>query len=104
MGILRTGIATLDIQGNNLIYFKELDNLRILLLFLPLPCEIGILKIRGFLRKTSCTPVLFGGLGSGPSSRARSSFRLPSFSCDKGELRVYYQSSSRAEGKQEALL
>ena len=25
MGILRTGIATLDIQGNNLIYSEELD-------------------------------------------------------------------------------
>lgn len=30
MGILRTGIATLDIQGDNLIYSKELDHLRIL--------------------------------------------------------------------------
>lgn len=37
MGILRTGIATLDIQGNNLIYSKELDHPRLFLPPLPPP-------------------------------------------------------------------
>lgn len=39
MGVLRTAIATLDIQGNNFIYSKELDHLR-LLFFFPFLCVV----------------------------------------------------------------
>lgn len=88
MGILRTGITTLDIQENNLIYSKELDHLRIF--FFLLRCEIGFLKKRGFLRKTLCSTFLFGGprsrRSSGVPGEARSSVSLHSLSCDKGEL------------------
>jgi len=60
-------------------------------------------KKSGFLRKTSCSPVLFGGPSSGPSGGdpgdARSSADLPSLSRDKGELGAYCRSPSRgAEG------